>query len=79
MGSYIGSQGVLHEEPCGARNSQEEPCQTSILSARMRARSSYYPQKIVHTAVCLQALAYGLKKEPGGFSQEESGGPKRSQ
>ena len=43
------------------------------------ARSSYYPQKIVHTAVCLQALAYGLKKEPGGFSQEESGGPKRSQ
>ena len=23
--------------------------------------------------LCLQAPAYGLKKEPGGFSQEESG------
>ena len=26
-----------------------------------------------HMCACLQAPAYGLKKESGGFSQEESG------
>jgi hypothetical protein len=72
MGSYIGSQGVLHEEPCGARNSQEEPClDKHFVCADARDLA------IIHRRLCTQLCA--CKRLPTALRRSQEVSARKSQ